>query len=111
MGMEETIMTLVVKSGQARSAAYEALGEAKQGRYEEAEKKMKESAKWVKEAHEIQTRLLTMEARGEGEGISLIGVHAQDHLMDCILARELIAEMIELYKILSYKEDKKGEEK
>ena len=28
MSMEETIMTLVVKSGQARSAAYEALGEA-----------------------------------------------------------------------------------
>ncbi len=39
MSMEETIMTLVVKSGQARSAAYEALGEAKQGRFEEAQKK------------------------------------------------------------------------
>lgn len=109
MSMEETIMTLVVKSGQARSAAYEALGEAKQGRFEEAEQKMKESAKWVMEAHDIQTELLVMEARGEMEGISLIGVHAQDHLMDCMLARELIQEMIELYKELSHKEDKKGD--
>ena len=50
-----------------------------------------------------------MEARGEMEGISLIGVHAQDHLMDCMLARELIQEMIELYKELSHKEDKKGD--
>lgn len=65
MSMEETIMTLVVKSGQARSAAYEALGEAKQGRFEEAQKKMQESAQWVMEAHDIQTELLVMEARGE----------------------------------------------
>jgi len=109
MSMEETIMTLVVKSGQARSAAYEALGEAKQGRFEEAERKMKESAQWVMEAHEIQTELLTMEARGELTQLSLIGVHAQDHLMDCMLARELIAEMIELYKALSKKADKEEE--
>ena len=93
MSMEETIMTLVVKSGQARSAAYEALGEAKQGRFEEAQKKMQESAQWVMEAHDIQTELL-------------IGVHAQDHLMDCMLARELITEMIELYRALSHKKDK-----
>ena len=94
MSMEETIMTLVVKSGQAHSAAYEALGEAKQGRFEEAQKKMQESAQWV------------MEARGEMDQISLIGVHAQDHLMDCMLARELITEMIELYRALSHKKDK-----
>lgn len=31
MSMEETIMTLVVKSGQARSAAYEALGGGEAG--------------------------------------------------------------------------------
>ena len=106
MSMEETIMTLVVKSGQARSAAYEALGEAKQGRFEEAQKKMQESAQWVMEAHDIQTELLVMEARGEMDEISLIGVHAQDHLMDCMLARELITEMIELYRALSHKKDK-----
>ena len=34
------------------------------------------------------------------------GVHAQDHLMDCMLARELITEMIELYRALSHKKDK-----
>lgn len=111
MSMEETIMTLVVKSGQARSAAYEALGEAKQGQFGEAERKMKESAQWVMEAHDLQTELLVMEARGEMDQISLIGVHAQDHLMDCMLARELITEMIELYKALAEKEDKKEEER
>lgn len=109
--MEEIIMTLVVKSGQARSMAYEALGEAKQGRFEEAERKMKESAQWVMEAHEIQTELLTREAGGELPQLSLIGVHAQDHLMDCMLARELITELIELYKVVLRKEDKREEEK
>ncbi len=110
MNMEETVMTLVVKSGQARSAAYEALGEAKLGNFESAERKMKESGEWVMEAHDIQTQLLVMEARGEMNSISLIAVHAQDHLMDCMLARELITEMIELYKLLSHKEDKKEEQ-
>ena len=38
------------------------------------------------------------EADGEEFKIGLLMVHAQDHLMTSILARELVEEMIDLHK-------------
>lgn len=52
------------------------------------------------EAHNIQTALLTKEAQGDHTPVDVLLVHAQDHLMTSILAKELIEQMIELYKRL-----------
>ena len=91
----DTSMMLIVHSGDARAAAFHALQEAKAGNYEEAKKLMAESKK---EAHHIQTGLLTDEGNGEGPQVNLLLVHAQDHLMTSMLAQELIAELIELHE-------------
>lgn len=96
--MEETIMNLIVMSGQSRSTAFEALAEAREGDFEKADELMKESSKLSIEAHEAQTQLLCDEVNGNPTQVSLMMVHAQDHLMDSILARELIGEMIKMLK-------------
>ncbi|PLO51611.1 PTS lactose/cellobiose transporter subunit IIA, partial [Klebsiella pneumoniae] len=49
-------------------------------------------------AHLVQTQLIEAD---EGEGktkMTLVMVHAQDHLMTSILAKELIAELIAIYR-------------
>ncbi|WP_331283440.1 PTS lactose/cellobiose transporter subunit IIA [Pantoea sp. LMR881] len=49
------------------------------------------------DAHEVQTRLIGLD---EGCGklpVTLVMVHAQDHLMTAMLARDLISEMVALY--------------
>ena len=49
----------------------------------------------------MQTRLIEAD---EGEGkipVTLILVHAQDHLMTAMLARELVTELIELHRKLA----------
>lgn len=60
--------------------------------------KMQEAAHYSREAHLVQTQLIEAD---EGEGktkMTLVMVHAQDHLMTSILAKELIAELIAIYR-------------
>ena len=98
----DTSMMLIVHSGDARAAAFHALQEAKAGNFEEAKKLMAESK--ALEAHHIQTGLLADEGNGEGPQVTLLLVHAQDHLMTSMLAQELIEELIDLHEKKADKE-------
>ncbi|STL70318.1 N,N'-diacetylchitobiose-specific PTS system, EIIA component [Escherichia coli] len=61
---------------------------------------MDQSRLALNEAHLVQTKLIEGDA-GEGKmKVSLVLVHAQDHLMTSMLARELITELIELHEKL-----------
>lgn len=96
--LEEVVMGLIINAGQARSLAYSALKQAKQGDFETAKTLMVQSHAALHEAHRVQTQLIESD---EGQGkikVSLVLVHAQDHLMTAMLARELIAELIELHE-------------
>ena len=96
--LEEVVMGLIINSGQARSLAYSALKKAKEGDFDQARAVMAQSKKALNEAHLIQTKLIE-EDQGEGKTkVSLVLVHAQDHLMTSMLARELITELIELHE-------------
>ncbi len=100
--LEEVVMGLIINSGQARSLAYGALRKAKEGDFEAAKAKamMDQSRIALNEAHLVQTKLIEGD-QGEGKmKVSLVLVHAQDHLMTSMLARELIAELIELHEKL-----------
>lgn len=96
--LEEVVMGLIINAGQARSLAYGALKQAKQGEFAEAKNMMEMSRMALNEAHRVQTQLIEQD---EGEGkikVSLVMVHAQDHLMTAILLRELVGELIELHQ-------------
>ena len=97
---EQVVINLIVNSGSARSSAIEAIQYAKAGDIEKAEESLGNAKEAVNEAHHSQTEMIQAEIRGEKAPLSLLMVHAQDHLMTSILARELIEEMITLYKKL-----------
>lgn len=103
MNIELVAMELVGNAGEARSLAFEALAKAKKGNFEKAEELLNQSKEASLKAHHTQTELICNEADGNKVEIGLLMVHAQDHLMTSILARELISEMIELYKKLQEK--------
>ncbi len=99
MDLEEQVMGIIVNAGQSRSLCYEALECAKLYKFDEADKKLTEAEGYAKQAHLIQTRLIEAD---EGEGktpMTLIMVHAQDHIMTAMLAKEMITELIVLYKL------------
>lgn len=98
MDLEMIAMELVGNAGESRSLSFEALSLAREGKFDEAEEKIKEAKEKMLRAHEIQTQLICKEADGEEFKMGLIMVHAQDHLMCSILARELMQELINIYK-------------
>ena len=96
--LEETVMGIIINAGQSRSLCYEALRQAKQGQFAEADDLLRQATESVNAAHAVQTRLIEAD-QGEGKiPVTLVLVHAQDHLMTSMLAKELVTELIELYR-------------
>ncbi|MGX8833401.1 PTS lactose/cellobiose transporter subunit IIA [Amedibacillus sp. YH-ame6] len=85
-------------AGDAFADFYEAVEEAKKGRFEDAEKLMKHGGITMNEAHKVQTELLTCEASGKDIEFSIMMVHAQDHLMTSIMYERIAKQMIDICK-------------
>ncbi|MGR3741301.1 PTS lactose/cellobiose transporter subunit IIA [Companilactobacillus sp. DQM5] len=97
----EAIMGLIVNGGNAKSLAFEAIRAAKDGDFDLAEKKLKESDKALSQAHNSQTDMLTKEAQGKHAEVTLLSVHSQDHIMNAITFRDLAGEIVDLYRRLN----------
>lgn len=98
----ETAFALIAKAGEARSYAFEAMDKAKEGNFKEANEFIEKCEVLLNEAHQVQFQILSQETSGTCEvELSFIMVHAQDHLMTAILAKELICEQIEMKRELA----------
>ena len=98
IALEEAVMEIIVNAGQSRSLCFEALHAARQGNIDEAKSLLREADGYARQAHKMQTKLIEQDA-GEGRQLmTLIMVHAQDHLMNSLLARVLSEEIIHLYQ-------------
>lgn len=71
---------------------------AKQGDFTAARQKLQEAGDALNEAHHIQTSLIQNEVRGDKTEVSLLLVHAQDHLMNAMTIRDLAIEFVDLYE-------------
>ena len=72
---------------------------------------IKEAREDLKSAHQTQTELIQGEARGEKSELSLILVHAQDHLTTAMIMIDQAEEFLNIYRLLSKvikKEDLEG---
>ena len=99
MDLEEIVMSIIVNGGDAKSKALEAIQAAREGSFLVAGEKIKECEKALRQAHEVQTELLTQEAAGKEKlTVTLLMVHAQDHMMNALTTKDLALEMIEMYK-------------
>ena len=78
---------IVAYSGDARSKLLLAV-----------EKLINEANDCLNDAHKSQTELLQLEARGENIDIGFITVHAQDHLMTTILLKDIINNLLDIYR-------------
>ncbi|MFB0712726.1 PTS lactose/cellobiose transporter subunit IIA [Buttiauxella noackiae] len=96
--LEEAVMEIIMNAGQSRSLCFEALHCARQGNIEEAKLLLQEADGYAREAHKMQTKLIEQDAGEAKQPMTLIMVHAQDHLMTSMLARELSSEIIHLYQ-------------
>ncbi|WP_300258772.1 PTS lactose/cellobiose transporter subunit IIA [Clostridium sp.] len=98
--IEQYAFELIAYAGDARSSAFNALYAAKKGKFDEAKLLLEKCKESTIMAHKIQTEILTSEAGGSKFDINVLFVHAQDHLMTSMLAKELIEDMIDIRKEL-----------
>jgi PTS system cellobiose-specific IIA component len=98
MSTEEITMQLIVNSGDARSKAMEAIGSAKAGKFQDAQKHLKEADDFLTKAHEFQTDMIQEEAAENIKGVTILMAHAQDHLMNAITVIDMAKEFIDLYE-------------
>lgn len=100
MNLEMIIFELITHSGDAKSLLFEAIQLAKLEKVAEAAEKIQEAEEKLSLAHKAQTTLIQTEAKGEGIPVSLLLIHAQDHLMNAMLFKDLAKEFVELYNRL-----------
>ena len=89
---------IVAYSGEARSKLLLAIEKAKTKEFEECKKLIEEANESLNDAHKSQTTLLQQEARGENVEIGFITVHAQDHLMTTILLKDIVNNLLDIYR-------------
>jgi PTS system cellobiose-specific IIA component len=101
MDCTDVVFRMILHGGNARSLSMEAIAHAKRGEFDSARQVLQQAAAELRQAHQVQTSLLHEEASGEAGGgapVTLLMVHAQDHLMNAMTVKELAAEFVDLYE-------------
>lgn len=96
--IQQTSFSIIALAGDAQEMILKALSVARSGDYAQSENLMAEAEGILIKAHRLQTDLIKKEADGEKSEFSVLLVHAQDYVMNAILAKKLVGEMILLYK-------------
>lgn len=98
--MEEIVLSLIMHSREARIRCMEAIHLAKIGDFESARKFLEKADEELGYAHNIQTSLIQSEAECKQNEFSLLLIHGEDHLMTAMTLRDLVTEIIDIYKKL-----------
>ena len=96
--MELIVFEIISNGGNAKALVYEAIEASENGKFKEARELLNEADTFLNKAHQVQTDLIQKEAAGEKNEVTVLFVHAQDHLMTTMTLREVAIEMLELYK-------------
>ena len=99
--LESIIFEIIAISGDARSKACEAIAYAKDGKIELAQIEIAEARNAIVPAHRIQTDLIVDECSGKRTEVSMLFVHAQDHLMTSMMFIDIADDFVELYRRLN----------
>ena len=101
MNTEQIAFKIISLAGDAKAELDKALKLAHDGKLEEAQVQTKNAVAKLQEAHELQTKeLLTREANGEKLEFNVLISHAQDYLMTTYAMKDLLCEIINLYKLI-----------
>ena len=98
--MEQICFQIIAFSGEAFSKMMEAMKVCRTGDYEKADEVMEEASDLLHQAHNAHTNLLVNEAQGKKVEFSVLLGHAQDNLMNTMLTKTLMEEMMSMYKEL-----------
>lgn len=89
---------IVAYSGDARTKLLEAVKLAKKGDFAGANALIADAQECLNDAHNSQTAMLSAEAAGDPVELGFIMVHAQDHLMTTLLLKDIVENLLDIYR-------------
>lgn len=95
---EEQIFSIIAMSAEASGFLQQAFNKVVEGKYEESETLLVNAEESLNNAHKVQTEFIVNEANGNKTEFGIFMVHAQDHLMNTVLTKQLIKNMIIMQK-------------
>jgi PTS system cellobiose-specific IIA component len=99
-------MGLIAGAGDSRSYCMEAIELARGGEFDAAKDCLAKAGEAMVETHDVQTQLIRDEVAGTGGPVSLLMVHAQDHLNLALIMRDIAEEFVAVYEKLKNLEGK-----
>lgn len=105
---EQTLFTIILHAGNARSTAKEAAERASAHEWEGAERLLKEADDEQVKAHQMQAKVLHMEARGEQVPFSILLVHALDLVILAWIEIDNVKELLKLHRRIATLESEVG---
>lgn len=96
-GIEKS-MEIIAHGGEGKSLAMMAIQKAREGNFPEAEELLRRSHDAIVKCHQCHSELLFYDAEHQDLQISMLLVHAADHLTSADLTEAMAEEIIHLYK-------------
>lgn len=98
LDMEQICFQLILHSGNAKSKVIRALRLYREGKIEESEDLLRTAEEDLNIAHDVHFQLLQREASGNKIEFNLLLMHSEDHLMTAVTMKDLVRELLEIFK-------------
>jgi cellobiose-specific phosphotransferase system component IIA len=96
-GIEKS-MEIIAFGGEGKSLAMQAIQKARAGAFLEAEELLKQADEAIVKCHQQHSEILFYDAEHNDLQISMLLVHAADHLTSADIIREMAEEIVHMYK-------------
>lgn len=94
LDMQNIIMNLILNAGDAKSDCILAIQDARKKNFCHARKLLEEADQKILKIHKLQNDLMQQECRGEKIEVSMMMIHAQDHLTNALVTFDLANEFV-----------------
>lgn len=95
--VEQVVVSMISSAGVGKSCAFEAVFLAKEGKFKEAREMIEQGEKELLKGSKEHAKLLAIEAN-EGLQLTLLVVHASNHLSNAELSLDFAKCMIDMYE-------------
>lgn len=106
LNWEQTLFTVILHAGNARSKAIEAAELAEAGDFKAAESALAEADQEQTEAHQVEAHIVQMEAGGEQVPFSVLLIHSMDLLLLAWAEIDHTRQLFQLYRRVTALESK-----
>ncbi|MCI9477552.1 MAG: PTS lactose/cellobiose transporter subunit IIA [Lachnospiraceae bacterium] len=105
MNAVEKSMEIIAYGGEGKSLSMMAIQKAREGSFEEAGELLRQAHEAIVKCHQCHSELLFYDAERQDLQVTMLLVHAADHLTSADMTEAMAEEMIHLYKAV--REEKK----